>query len=91
MEIKATPHGFRSSFRNWAAKYFKRDRDFIEMCLSHKVKTSVEECYWTEDALDERRPIMDAWAEYCEGRLNRFAADQGAEAGAAAPQRTASV
>jgi integrase len=88
MEIKATPHGFRSSFRNWAAKYFKRDRDFNEMCLSHKVKTSVEECYWTEDALDERRPIMDAWGEYCEGRSTVLKVDQGARVAAAAPWRT---
>ena len=64
-----TPHGFRSSFRNWAArariKDERIDRYLAEMCLGHKVKGEVEAAYWTEDAIDERRVIMEAWAEYC--------------------------
>jgi len=64
-----TPHGFRSSFRNWAARARingeRIDRDLAEMCLGHLVKGKVEAAYWTEDALDERREIMEAWASYC--------------------------
>ena len=64
-----TPHGFRSSFRNWAARARingeRIDRDLAEMCLGHLVKGKVEAAYWTEDALDERREIMEAWADYC--------------------------
>ena len=74
LPVHVTPHGFRSSFRNWAARARistihgtaeRIDRDLAEMCLGHLVKGRVEAAYWTEDALDERRPIMDAWASYC--------------------------
>ena len=70
LPVHVTPHGFRSSFRNWAArariKDERIDRYLAEMCLVHKVKGEVEAAYWTEDAIDERRVIMEAWAEYCE-------------------------
>jgi hypothetical protein len=52
------------------------------MCLAHQVGTEVARAYLQGDALDKRRELMDAWAKFCEGRSNRFAADQGAEAGA---------
>jgi|SRR6516165_1199960 len=69
LPVHVTPHGFRSSFRNWAARTRingeRIDRDLAEMCLGHRVKGKVEEAYWTEDELDQRRPIMDAWAEFC--------------------------
>ena len=64
-----TPHGFRASFRNWAARARingeRIDRALAEMCLGHSVKGKVEAAYWTDDALEERRPIMDAWAQFC--------------------------
>ena len=67
-----TPHGFRASFRNWAQRARFDDpridgdrRDLAEMCLGHQIKGKVEGAYWTEDAIDERRVIMEAWAEYC--------------------------
>jgi len=67
-----TPHGFRASFRNWAQRaHFdnpridRNHRDLAELSLGHSIKGKVEEAYWTEDALDERRVIMQAWAEYC--------------------------
>jgi integrase len=66
MDIKFTVHGFRSSFRNWAGRT-RQDRDLAEMCLAHKVKGAVEAAYWHEDMLDERKPIMDAWAAHCGG------------------------
>jgi integrase len=66
-----TPHGFRASFRNWAARARingeRIDYRLAEMCLGHLVKGKVEEAYWTEDALEERREIMQAWASYCSG------------------------
>jgi integrase len=66
-----TPSGFRKSFRNWAARARingeRIDRDLAEMCLGHLIKGKVEEAYWTEDAIDERREIMQEWALYCSG------------------------
>jgi integrase len=61
-----TPSSFRKSFRNWGARHRpKEERFLLEMCLGHDVKGKVEKAYWTEDALDERRPIMDTWAKFC--------------------------
>ena len=69
LPVHVTPHGFRASFRNWAARARingeRIDWRLAEMCLGHKVKGKVEGAYWTEDALDERREIMEAWAAYC--------------------------
>jgi integrase len=61
-----TPSTFRKSFRNWGARHRpKEERFLLEMCLGHDVKGKVEKAYWTEDAIDERREIMQAWASYC--------------------------
>jgi integrase len=65
--VKFTVHGFRSSFRNWAGRTHRQDRDLAEMSLAHKVKGEVEAAYWHEDMLAEKRPIMQAWADYCGG------------------------
>jgi integrase len=69
LPVHVTPSGFRKSFRNWTARARinneRIDRYLAEMCLGHSIKGKVEAAYWTEDALDERRPIMDAWAAYC--------------------------
>jgi integrase len=62
-----TVHGFRGSFRNWASHAFPGDRNrgLAELCLGHTVKSQVEGAYWTDDMLEERRPIMQAWADFC--------------------------
>jgi integrase len=59
------PHGFRATFRNWAAAMYPQDRHLAKMCSGHLIKDKVEAAYWRDDALDARRPIMDAWADYC--------------------------
>jgi integrase len=72
MKIRVSVHGFRSSFRNWGAHNRPpQERDLLELCLGHKVKGKVEGAYWTDDMLEERRIIMDEWAEFCDGRSNR--------------------
>jgi integrase len=58
-----TVHGFRSSFRNWCA-HTRQDRDLAELCLAHKI-AGTEGAYFTDDLLEQRRPIMEAWAEFC--------------------------
>jgi integrase len=66
MDVRVSVHGFRASFRNWAAHNRPlEERWLIEMCLGHEVKGKVEAAYWSDDMLEQRRPIMEAWAEYC--------------------------
>lgn len=63
----ASPHGFRRSFRTWGRKIKKFDFDELERSLAHKVLTPVQQAYFQDDLLDERRPIMTEWANYIDG------------------------
>ena len=62
--LPCVSHGFRSSFRDWAAECSGASWAAIELCLSHQVGTSVEAAYFRSDLLDQRRVLMDAWAGY---------------------------
>jgi integrase len=57
-----TTHGFRTTFRTWGAKQKYPDH-LLERCLSHVVGSEAQRAYDRDDYLDERREIMDAWAE----------------------------
>src|SRR5262245_9423177 len=60
-----TPHGFRSSFRDWAAERTSYPREVAEMALAHKIPDAVEAAYRRGDLFDKRRKLMEAWAAYC--------------------------
>ena len=62
----ATPHGFRSSFRDWAGNETPFPRELAETTLAHVLGDKAEQAYRRGDALDRRRALMDAWAAYCE-------------------------
>jgi integrase len=64
----ATVHGFRSSFRDWAGNVSSFPREIMEMALSHVIGDKAEQAYRRGDALDKRRKLMEAWANYCEPR-----------------------
>jgi integrase len=63
----ATAHGFRSSFRNWCSEQGYA-RDLAERALAHTVSNKVEAAYHRTDLLDQRRPMMQAWADFCRPR-----------------------
>ena len=60
-----TAHGFRSSFRDWAAERTNFPSEVAEMALAHVVRSKVEAAYRRGDLFDKRRKLMDAWAAYC--------------------------
>jgi integrase len=62
----ATPHGFRSSFRDWAGNDTSFPREVAEAALAHAVGDQTEQAYRRGDALAKRRQLMDTWARYCE-------------------------
>lgn len=62
----ATVHGFRSSFRDWAGNVSNFPREVTETALAHVIGDKAEQAYRRSDALDKRRKLMDAWAEFCE-------------------------
>ena len=61
--VRAVPHGFRSSFRDWCAEA-NVDRQTAEAALAHAVGNATEAAYLRSDMFDLRRAAMDAWAEY---------------------------
>lgn len=62
----ATAHGFRSSFRDWASEN-GYPRDLAEKALAHTLTNKVEAAYHRTDLLEQRRQIMQDWAEQCTG------------------------
>jgi integrase len=65
MQVEAVPHGFRSSFRDWAAESTNFPREVVEMALAHTIENAVEAAYRRGDLFEKRRRLMDAWAGYC--------------------------
>ena len=60
-----TAHGFRSTFRDWAADQTSFSREVAEKALAHAISDKVEAAYRRRDLFDKRRDLMEAWAEYC--------------------------
>ncbi|MBC9208209.1 integrase arm-type DNA-binding domain-containing protein [Roseomonas aerophila] len=59
------PHGFRSTFRDWAGETRQDGRDVAEAALAHVVRNKAEAAYARSDLLEKRRVLMEAWAEWC--------------------------
>jgi len=62
--IAAVAHGFRSSFRDWAAEETDHPREVIEAALAHVVQNKVEAAYARSDLFARQRLLMDDWAAY---------------------------
>ena len=65
MGVAATVHGFRSSFRDWAAEQTAYPREVCEMALAHAIPGKVEKAYRRGDLLEKRARLMADWARYC--------------------------
>ncbi len=64
-----TVHGFRSTFRTWAAEMTAFPRDICDASLAHVTKSSSEAAYNHSDLLKKRAELMNAWARYANGKL----------------------
>jgi integrase len=60
-----TAHGFRSSFRDWAAEQTNYAREVAEAALAHTLSDKVEAAYRRTDLFDKRAKLMEAWARHC--------------------------
>jgi len=60
-----TVHGFRSTFRDWAAEQTNFPRELAEQALAHSLKDKVEAAYRRSDLFEKRRRLMEAWSRYC--------------------------
>ena len=61
-----TVHGFRSTFRDWAAESTAYPRDVCEMALAHAIEDKSEAAYRRGDLLDKRSRLMNDWAKFCD-------------------------
>ena len=64
----AVAHGFRSSFREWAAEETAHSREVIEAAFAHVVPSKVEAAYARANLFDRRRVLLDDWAAYLAGQ-----------------------
>jgi integrase len=62
---QTTVHGFRSTFRDWAAHATNFPRELAEKALAHTIGDETERAYQRGDLLNKRRKLMEAWAGYC--------------------------
>ena len=72
-------HGFRSTFRDWAAETTAFPNHVVEQALAHAISSGVEAAYRRGDLFEKRRELMAAWANYC--------SKPGAASGAVVPLR----
>ena len=61
-----TVHGFRSTFRDWAAERTNFPREVAEHALAHSLPDKVEAAYRRSDLFEKRRQLLDAWARFCD-------------------------
>ncbi len=64
MKVDAVPHGFRSTFRDWAAEKTDYPNEMAEMALAHTISDKVEAAYRRGDLLEKRRQMMQDWANF---------------------------
>ena len=69
--MKFTVHGFRSTFRDWAAETGNYDQNMVEFALAHQLPTRSQAAYFRSDLFDKRRILMDEWAEFVTSKKNK--------------------
>ena len=67
LDVSATVHGFRSSFRDWASERTSFSHEVCEMALAHTITNAAEAAYRRGDLFEKRRKLMEAWADYLDG------------------------
>ncbi len=65
MDVDAVPHGFRSTFRDWAAESTAYPSEVAEKALAHAIASKTQAAYRRGDLLEKRRPLAEAWGRLC--------------------------
>ena len=66
LQLGTTPHGLRSTFRDWCAECSDAPREVAELCLAHDIGSEVERAYRRSDLLARREALMESWGAFCE-------------------------
>ena len=70
LKIPAVPHGFRSSFRDWAGEATHHPREVIEFALAHVLRDKAEAAYARSDLFEKRRHLMNEWDAYLSAEID---------------------
>ena len=71
LDIPAVPHGFRSSFRNWVEECTETPWAVAEAALAHNIGNATQAAYMTSDLFEQRRELMERWAEFVGGDMEK--------------------
>jgi integrase len=66
LTVEAVPHGFRSSFRDWASETTSFANETLELALAHTIKNKAEAAYRRQDQIEKRMKLMQLWQQYVE-------------------------
>lgn len=77
MDVDAVPHGFRSTFRDWAGETTTYPREVCEHALAHKLADGVEAAYQRGDMLKKRQAMMQDWGNYVVANSSRSPSERG--------------
>ena len=69
MNVDAVPHGFRSTFRDWASERTNYPRELAEQALAHAIESKVEAAYRRGDMLEKRMAMMAEWGNFLSDTL----------------------
>ena len=69
LKVEAVPHGFRSTFRDWAEEATHYPHEVKEAALAHTVKNKTEAAYRRSDLFEKRREMIDVWGAYAGGNI----------------------
>jgi integrase len=67
-----TVHGFRSTFRDWAAETTEYPNELVEMALAHTIKNKAEAAYRRGNLLERRRALMQSWADFMNADFKNY-------------------
>jgi integrase len=65
MGVNTTVHGFRATFKTWAAEQTAYPPHVVEQALAHTISNAVERTYQRGDLIDKRRRLMEDWSRFC--------------------------
>ncbi len=79
--MEGKPHGFRSTFRDWAAEQTNYPRELAEAALAHVIGNKAEAAYQRGDLLEKRRKMMSAWDTINQIAVSPMSSNSGASTG----------
>jgi integrase len=76
LQVDATVHGFRSTFRDWVSEETNHSPEVAEMALAHSIGNKVEAAYRRKDLLERRRLLMEDWLNFATKSQSKISSEE---------------